>query len=100
LGFLAQQACEKLIKSVMVLNAIKVARSHDMEYLVELAQAGGLNVPIPVAQLRQLTPYAIAFRYESVEQEWLKPPEAARMIEGLYRWAQDALSRSSESSEV
>lgn len=88
LGFLAQQACEKFIKSTMVLNSVTVARTHDLEYLFELAQAGGLIIPIPADQLRQLNPYAVAFRYESSEQEWLSETEAAHMIEALHRWAQ------------
>lgn len=92
LGFLAQQACEKFIKAMMVLNSISVVRTHDLEYLVELAQAGGLIVPIPVHLLRQLNPYAVAFRYESSEQEWLSETEAANMVEALYRWAQYTLS--------
>lgn len=30
LGFLAQQACEKFLKSMMVLSAINVTRTHDL----------------------------------------------------------------------
>ena len=76
----------------MVLNSITVVRTHDLEYLFELAQNQGLIVPIPVDRLRQLNPYAVAFRYESSGQEWLSETEAANMIEILYFWAQDARS--------
>lgn len=92
LGFLAQQACEKFLKSVMVLHAIGIARTHDLEYLVELADAGGLIVPVPGQQLRRLNPYAVAFRYESAEREWLRAADASTMVDTLHRWAQDAIS--------
>lgn len=92
LGFLAQQACEKFIKAVMVLNAVNVARTHDLEYLVELASSGGLIVPIPVQRLRQLTPYAVAFRYESAGQEWVSQAEATDMVEALHLWACNEVS--------
>lgn len=94
LGFLAQQACEKFIKAVMVLSAVRVVRTHDLEYLVELAEAGGVQVPLSVQQLRQLNPYAVAFRYESSGQVWLSPAEAQQMIEALHQWAQETISSS------
>lgn len=92
LGFLAQQACEKFIKAMMVLSSITVVRTHDLEYLVELAEAGGLSVPVPTPRLRQLNPYAVVFRYESSQREWVNETEAANMVEVLYRWAQETIS--------
>ncbi|MBK1618568.1 hypothetical protein CKO42_08980 [Lamprobacter modestohalophilus] len=92
LGFLAQQACEKFIKAVMVLGAVRVVRTHDLEYLVELAQAGGVTVPLSVQQLRQLNPYAVAFRYESSGQVWLSETEAENMVEVLHQWARETFS--------
>ncbi|MBK8129393.1 MAG: HEPN domain-containing protein [bacterium] len=40
-GFLAQQACEKFIKVVLVLHGVPLERTHDLEYLAELATAAG-----------------------------------------------------------
>jgi hypothetical protein len=76
----------------MVLNAVSVARTHDLEYLVELANGGGVVVPIPVQRLRQLTPYAVAFRYEGAGHEWVSQAEATDMVEALHQWARNELS--------
>ncbi|WP_366929729.1 HEPN domain-containing protein [uncultured Thiodictyon sp.] len=35
LGFLAQQACEKLIKAVLVRHGARVERTHDLERLFD-----------------------------------------------------------------
>lgn len=63
MGFLAQQACEKLIKASMVLHKIPVDRTHDLEFLIQQAAKGGLHIPVPLESLRLLNPYAVALRY-------------------------------------
>jgi HEPN domain-containing protein len=87
MGFLAQQACEKSIKAVMVAASIRVERTHDVEFLAQLAHQGGVNLPVSVEQLRLLNPYAVALRYEGLEVEWISMAEAGHLVEVLHQWA-------------
>jgi HEPN domain-containing protein len=57
MGFLAQQACEKFIKAVLVLNGVQFERTHDLEWLWDRAALSGVAVPIDKAELRSLNPY-------------------------------------------
>ena len=70
-GFLAQQACEKRIKAVLVLHGARIERTHDLERLFDLATEQTIRVPIPGNVLRQLNPYAVALRYESTDTIWM-----------------------------
>ena len=53
-GFLAQQACEKFIKSRLVLEGVAFERTHDLEYLAEIASKAKIILPVSVESLRQL----------------------------------------------
>lgn len=93
IGFLAQQACEKFIKAVLVLRAVKVERTHDLEFLAQLASAGAVVLPIDASTLRQLNPYAVALRYEGSEVRWVSEQQAMEMVQTLYQWAQQAIQQ-------
>jgi HEPN domain-containing protein len=43
-GFLAQQAIEKALKSVLTARGVPFERSHDIEYLCDLAKARGFRL--------------------------------------------------------
>ena len=87
IGFLAQQTCEKLIKAVLVIHRVKIERTHDLDYLSELAKAGGLPLPVPSDILRQLNPYAVALRYEGSEVVWVSEEQAQMLVNAMYQWA-------------
>lgn len=87
MGFLAQQACEKFIKAVLVLHGAQVERTHDLERLCELAVAQRIAVPVASKVLRQLNPYAVALRYESTETIWTTEEDAKMVVNSLYGWA-------------
>lgn len=80
MGFLAQQACEKLLKSVMLLHHIPVERTHDLEFLYHRSSDAGLVLPVAVETLRLLNPYAVSLRYEGLEVEWISMPEAEQLV--------------------
>lgn len=86
-GFLAHQACEKLIKAVLVLHGARIERTHDLEYLSELAKAGGVELPVHGNVLRQLNPYAVALRYEGSEVVWVTEEKAQVLVSSMYLWA-------------
>ena len=56
IGFLAQQACEKYIKAILVMQGVPVERTHDLERLSSIATTAGLTLPVLAADLRQLNP--------------------------------------------
>lgn len=69
LGFHAQQAVEKLLKAVLVQRDVQFARTHDLKYLVELLADEELVLPVDVADLVDLTEYAVAQRYDEPLEE-------------------------------
>ena len=87
LGFLAQQACEKLIKAVLVRHGARVELTHDLERLFDLAVEQHIAVPVSGDVLRCLNPYAVALRYESTETIWIKDADAMAIVKTLHEWA-------------
>jgi len=63
IGFHAQQAVEKAIKSVLVLSGVEIPYTHDLGFLLDLATKQALSTPESVAQADWLTPWAVAARY-------------------------------------
>jgi HEPN domain-containing protein len=93
MGFLAQQGCEKLIKSAMVLHQISVERTHDLEFLHQLCLRGGLHLPVEPHVLCQLNPYAVALRYEGLDVEWISMADAEAILVKLLEFVQGKLQR-------
>lgn len=90
-GFLAQQACEKFLKACLVLAGVAPGRTHDLEFLMDLAVAAGMNLPVEREDLRQLNPYAVAFRYEPSPGEWIRDDQATQLVEALHGMAAAAM---------
>lgn len=66
-----QQAAEKLVKALLVLLDQDFPRTHDIAALIGLIPP---HHPLrnELTHFRQLTPYAVAYRYPA-EDEWEKP---------------------------
>ena len=62
LCFHAQQAAEKALKAVLVHHKIRVPKSHDLGYLMDLLP-GDVSVPVSLVDLPVLTTYAVQQRY-------------------------------------
>lgn len=90
-GFLAQQACEKFIKARLVLQGVAFERTHDLEYLAEIANKANIVLPVPTEMLRQLNPYAVALRYEGCEVQWVSEVDASEMVEAMQVWIKQAI---------
>jgi HEPN domain-containing protein len=90
-GFLAQQACEKFIKSRLVLEGVAFERTHDLEYLAEIASKAKIILPVSVESLRQLNPYAVALRYEGSDVQWVTEADASEMVEAMHTWVKQAI---------
>jgi HEPN domain-containing protein len=64
IGFHAQQAVEKRIKSVLAANDITFERTHNIAYLLGLLADHGVKPPAEGDDVATLTPWATEFRYE------------------------------------
>jgi HEPN domain-containing protein len=66
-GFLAQQAFEKLLKSLIAAHGETFARTHDLDVLLKQATSlgrGPLPLPYPFLTLQR---YAVVFRYSDAD---------------------------------
>ena len=66
-GFHAQQAVEKSIKAVLAASGAEIPFTHDVSFLVDVADEHGSAVPERVAQAEWLTPWAVAIRYGATD---------------------------------
>lgn len=68
-GFHAQQAVEKAVKAVLVLHGIEFPRTHDLDFLIDLASDDVLELPDAVAAVTWLSPWAAQLRYDEPSGE-------------------------------
>jgi len=85
IGFHAQQAVEKSIKSVLTRHEIEFPRTHNLTMLVELLRIHAITLPPDADDLARLTPFGVALRYDDTAGE--DEPTIQR------EWAVDVVSR-------
>lgn len=89
-GFFAQQVAEKALKAILARRGIRFERTHDLARLAQQIAATGIEPPVDVQQLAELTPWAVELRYdESIEWERLNRASAVDLVERVLRWADD-----------
>ena len=88
IGFHAQQAVEKALKSVLMQWAIRYPFTHDIRALIELADKAGLPLPPDAQNLPYLTPFGTLFRYE--EEEWGLPESVS--VDRMLGWAETTVA--------
>ena len=69
LGYHAQQAAEKLIKSLLALHGHDYPRSHNIGLLLDLLSSHGMPLPERFEAVRTLTPFGTVFRYDDLPLE-------------------------------
>jgi HEPN domain-containing protein len=91
--FHAQQAAEKAIKAVLLARRIEFPLTHDIEELLEIAEAGLIKLPEDLRDAGLLTPYAVETRYPGNWAELAERDveEAMHMAEQVLAWATNAL---------
>ena len=78
IGFHAQQAVEKSLKSVLARHEIEFPRTHNLSMLIELLRRHAITLPPDADGLARLTPFGLALRYDDtagedeliVQREW------------------------------
>lgn len=90
IGFHAQQAAEKAIKSVLTRHDVEFPRTHNLSMLIELLRQRGIAVPPDADDLARLTPFGVALRYDDSAGEDEPTLQRAWAVEVVHRtldWA-------------
>lgn len=90
IGFHAQQAVEKAIKSVLTRHEIEFPRTHNLSMLIELLRQHGIAVAPDANDLARLTPFGVALRYDDSAGEDEPTLERAWAVTVVHRtldWA-------------
>jgi len=88
LGFHAQQAIEKRLKAVLAFFGIDFGRTHSIGYLTSLLEHHGIDLPTNRReQIEELTPWAVAARYEDRVDEVLDRGAARELVSILRDWS-------------
>jgi HEPN domain-containing protein len=91
----AQQAVEKAFKSVCIIHEIIFPKTHDIAYLIELLEKGGVEVPENLQNAKILTGYAVETRYpgdyEPVDEEDLR--KAIEIAKEVLKWVKKEIDK-------
>lgn len=93
MGFHAQQACEKLIKSVLVIHGVVLERTNDLAVLASLCDANGIQIPAEKDALRILNNFAVRFRYDTCPAALIDIAATVALVDTLSAWAEQEIAR-------
>ncbi len=91
LGFHAQQAVEKLLKAILAASGVPFNRSHNLSYLVGLLEDAGITRPNAIADLEDLTPWAVEFRYDESSHAILNRQATLELVVAVRGWATEQI---------
>ena len=100
LCFHAQQAAEKALKAVLIINGISFPKTHNIRTLLDLLPKK-IVLPLDVDDATSLTDYAVSGRYpnEVEDIEKAEYQEAVRLAQAVVQWAESILSTPDTESE-
>ena len=90
-GFHAQQAVEKAVKVALMLEGVDFPKTHDLEYLIVLAEKNSITVEPELESASWLTPWAAEFRYDDAPIETLDRKRAIAVANAAVSWCQELL---------
>ncbi len=92
IGFHAQQAVEKWLKAVTAAGGVRHSTIHDIDRLIEIVEATGIEVPLDRDRLAVLTQYAVPFRYdELLDAESLEREVLVALVDEVAAWVADQI---------
>ncbi|MFA6291540.1 MAG: HEPN domain-containing protein [Victivallales bacterium] len=93
-GFHCQQAAEKYMKAVLVSRKIEFRKTHDLEELLQLIEDNGIGKPEKSEDLGELEPFAVAFRYDFLDEPSLfDRRKALEIVRRVRAWAEIQISK-------
>jgi HEPN domain-containing protein len=99
-GFHAQQAVEKSLKVALVVGGIDFPKTHDLDFLVSLAERNEISMTDDVRTTRWLSPWAAEFRYDIPSASPLDRAKALAAARSAVDWARAALTRAVEAEDA
>ena len=99
-GFHAQQAVEKAIKVALTLDSMDFPKTHDLEYLIVLAEKQSIAMEPELESASWLTPWAAEFRYDDAPIETLDRKRAIAVANAAVTWCQELPSMRSEGETI
>jgi HEPN domain-containing protein len=99
LGFHSQQAVEKALKAALASRRIEFPYTHDLDGLIELCRANGLDVPAALDGVECLAPYGVHMRYGTNNASSLDRDQALGWAAGAIAWAQIVIDPTSGVSD-
>ena len=91
-GFHAQQAVEKALKSVLAFEDHAFPFTHNIAQLATLAAEAGHELPDALAEVDQLTPYGVRFRYGAIDLADLERQTASEWASTAVAWAESIVN--------
>ena len=91
-GFHAQQAVEKAMKVALMLEGIDFPKTHDLEYLIVLAEKHSIAMEPELESASWLTPWAAEFRYDDAPIETLDRKRAIAVANAAVTWCQELIT--------
>jgi len=95
LGFHAQQAAEKALKSVLAAHGVEYPLTHNLALLVAKLAERAIEPPPDAGELPRLTPFGVAFRYDDVgeaKETDLDRAWAKMCVDRTLEWAERQLT--------
>lgn len=86
-GFHAQQAVEKALKSVLAGLGDDFPWTHDLRFLIERLNDIGNPLPPSLHDVRVLSPWAVEFRYGETINDPLDREQAVALVKEAIIWA-------------
>jgi hypothetical protein len=99
IGFHGQQAVEKLAKAVLTAHGIAFAKSHDLDYLIDLIEKNGIAAPEELESAEVLSVWAVESRYDDEDTQALDRKRTLALLGPLRAWTEgeiEALSKPPE----
>ena len=91
-GFHARQAVEKAVKVALMLEGIDFPKTHDLEYLIVLAEKHSIAMEPELESASCLTPWAAEFRYDDAPIETLDRKRAIAVANAAVTWCQELIT--------
>ena len=94
LCFNAHQAAEKPLKAVCLAQGMDIPKTHSLVQLMDILEAGGINIPKNVRDADILTQYAVQSRYPSIMEDISRSEyrDALKLAAHVVFWAETIIT--------
>jgi len=87
-----QQCAEKMLKSVLSKNKIRIKQTHSIESLMDLLGENAIDFPSNFEPLKNLSEYAVDGRYAVIHDDIDDVEQYVELLRDLLAFVKDAIS--------